>query len=126
MKLLNVLSTIYSKLFYKKQSLDSVQEIFDKVIDNGYYTSIAGNEKFKYSNYMCYSLKYAYEDNIITKKDFFLARKEIEQYIGMSGLESVLSWNRLPSNYDDRLKIYRNWEDKPVLRGCRFYNKAAS
>ena len=90
----------------------SVQEIFDAVIDGGFYT--------EYTDWMCLSLSDAHLEGVISKKEREIARREIGEYLGSFGtLESKLYHYNLPYEFPDRLAIYRNWKNRPTFKGRR-------
>ena len=87
----------------------SVQEIFDAVIDTGFYT--------EYENWMCYSLESARSYGVISKKEEKIARREIRAYLGeYTLLETKLFHLGLPCKLSDRLALYRNWANRPSLK----------
>jgi hypothetical protein len=84
-----------------------VQEIFNKVINAGYYT---GSDY----GFMCLSLSVANNQQVITAEERFTTIEEIANYIGshitlMAYLESL----QLPYRGTDRLKIYQDWANRP-------------
>lgn len=87
----------------------SVQEIFDAVIDGGFYTERV--------YYMCFSLQGAYSEGVISKKEMCIAGRSIKSYLGRRySLESLLLEHGLPRKFSDRLSIYRNWANRPRLK----------
>jgi len=86
----------------------SVQEIFDAVIDAGFYT--------EHEDWMCRSLELARLCGVISKEEKKIARREIGAYLGsFTILESKLYFYNLPYKFPDRLAIYRNWASRPSL-----------
>lgn len=87
----------------------SVQEIFDAVIDGGFYT--------EREDYMCFSLQGAYCEGVISKKEMRITGRSIKSYLGRRySLESLLLEHGLPRKFSDRLSIYRNWANRPSLK----------
>lgn len=100
-------------MFKKLKSLfrktRSVQEIFDAVIDGGFYT--------EREDYMCFSLKGAYSEGVISKKEMRIAGRSIKSYLGRRySLEAVLLEHGLPRKFSDRLALYRDWANRPSLK----------
>lgn len=92
----------------------TLQQIFDAVIDAGYYRESGCND------YMCNSLSTACEANIITQGEYNKALKAVNQYSKPTNqaiytLRNVLYKNGLPYVYSDRLAIYRNWARRPKI-----------
>lgn len=93
----------------------SIQEIFNEVIDAGFYS-----ENYKanqYCSFMCFSLKYAEADGVITKQEMDYALLEIRSYVK---IESTLSDElkelfKREVTFKDTLDIYKNWEKRPDL-----------
>lgn len=86
----------------------SVQEIFDAVIDAGFYT--------ERTEWMCFSLRGAHSKGVISAKEMEIAECEIGEYLGgYALLESKLYDGSLPNQFPDRLAIYRNWSSRPSL-----------
>lgn len=87
-----------------------VQEVFNKVIDAGYF-------KKRYSTllpFMCRELRKAVHAGVISTEECTTAEKEISQYLGKYGtLWLKLLHLGLPHAYADRLFIYRNWNNRP-------------
>lgn len=90
-----------------------LQEIFDVVIDKGYY-GFPGGE----SSCMCLALNSAMSDNIITDVEYKKAMQSIRNYmLGYQGiLRRLLRHNDLPCEHQDRLAIYRNWSKRPKIK----------
>lgn len=90
-----------------------VQEVFNKVIDTGYYK----NTYLLHQTLMCLSLSSAASAKVITEKERAAATKEIIQYLeGYLTLSLKLSCMNLPDRFEDCLVIYRNWNNKPRRR----------
>ena len=84
----------------------SVQEIFDAVIDGGFYT--------EHCDCMCFSLEGALRAGVISKEEGRIADREISEYLDPYPLlKSKLHWHGLPSKFSDRLAIYRDWKNRP-------------
>src|SRR5690554_3155291 len=97
-----------NKLKFLFRKPRSVQEIFDAVIDAGFYT--------ERTEWMCFSLRGAYSNGVISVKEMEIAECEIDEYLGgYSLLETKLYHNDLPCEFPDRLAIYRNWSNRPSL-----------
>lgn len=107
----------------------SIQEIFDKVIRAGLYddfhqepelyktVEIDGEEYAAYP-YMCNALASAECAGVITESERMLAQEAIDAYLDPTDrayLINALYVNGLPNEFEDRLKIYNNWEKRPKL-----------
>lgn len=87
----------------------SVQEIFDAVIDGGFYT--------EREDLMCFSLGGACFEGVISKKEREIAAGSIQSYLRpYYSLESKLSCYDLPNKFPNRLAIYRDWANRPRLK----------
>jgi len=103
---------MFKKLRFLFKEPRSVQEIFDAVIDAGFYT--------ERTDWMCHSLDGAYFNGVISVKEKEIARRVIREYLGWFGtLESKLYHYNLPYEFPDRLAIYRNWKNRPTFKGRR-------
>ncbi len=92
--------------FYPK----TTQEIFNIVIDNGYY----GTEASHREDFMCIALFSAYINKVITKDELAKATDEIDDYLnGVPLLRLYLLDRDLPHSFNDRLAIYRDWTNRP-------------
>ena len=95
----------------------NIQEVFNKVIEKGYY-----NEE---DEFMCNSLAKAGIDGVISEEEFVVASDSVQDYLEELGLwtgdtritlEDGLS---AISNYQEkwlfheRLAIYLDWENRP-------------
>lgn len=88
----------------------TIQEIFNAVIDNGYY------EDSEVKQFMCISLNAACKAGVITYEECYEATDLINDYIGeWFFLEFALFNNGLPYDFESRLAIYRDWASRPVL-----------
>lgn len=96
--------------------MKSVQEILDIVINHGYYKSYF--EIARASPYMCLALYEAALDGVITTSEEQLAEAAICEYLeptGRGSLEEALIHSWLPNDFERRLRLYRNWADRPTL-----------
>jgi len=57
--------------------MSTIQEIFRRVIRRGCYN----NANYDGSEYMCWALSHAYESDIITRDEFYDARRAIDEYL---------------------------------------------
>lgn len=93
----------------------SIQGIFNEVINAGFYSeNYKANE---YCSFMCFSLKYAEADGVITKQEMEFALLQIRSYVK---IESTLSDElkelfKREVTFKDTLDIYKNWEKRPDL-----------
>ena len=100
---------MFNKLRFLFKEPRSVQEIFDAVIDAGFYT--------ERTEWMCFSLRGAYFNGVISVKEMEIAECEIDEYLGgYALLETKLGCSALPCEFPDRLAIYRNWASRPNLK----------
>lgn len=98
--------------------MKSVQEIFDIVINHGYYKSHF--EIRRTSPYMCVALYAAALGGVITESEERKAYLAIYEYLDPTwcvSLEDALQQSDLPNSFTRRLHLYRNWADRPNLRG---------
>lgn len=90
--------------------MKSVQEVFNLAISLNYYRDVGKDE------FMCLALETMLEQEIITAREYLKAKKEINDYKGgFLTLRNRLTAAGLPSRFEDRLTIYKNWADKPEL-----------
>lgn len=94
----------------------TIQEIFNLVIDNGFYEI----ESKGYA-YMCHSLYSAYKNGCIGMDEVVLATDAIESY--MQGSEVIALVTALDSGlgketstFRDCLLVYKDWENRPELK----------
>ena len=88
----------------------TTQEVLNAVISSGHY------RKESPASEMCLSLIKAWEDGVITRKEYKQAVIEIQDYIqGFSFLSTALHTNGLPHDRPNRLALYQNWNDRPML-----------
>lgn len=91
----------------------TLQEIFNVVIDKGYYKEFG----VRGSSFMCNALFGAYCADVITRKEHDKALDAIGNYIDkytsdITLKSALINLNR-PYNFSDRLAIYRNWKNRP-------------
>jgi hypothetical protein len=96
-------------------NMRSVQAIFNVVVLNGFYPKKVNG---KYDNdYMCNALYDTWTHHNITSDEYGLAMGAIKEYLGdFYTLYEALKTNGLPATASDRLAIYKNWVDRPVIR----------
>lgn len=107
-----------TKLFnsvYRWFNPKTTQEVFDIVIDSGYYAncSILNPDK---SYFMCVALRLAYDDKLVTNKERCATLTQIDAYITSTTshvLKTYLIERNLPYAFNDRLAIYRDWANRP-------------
>lgn len=90
----------------------NIQEIFNRVIDKGYYNTITDNSA------MCNSLHVAWMWEVISEDEYLYARKQIRKYLYPTNCEylgDALKKAGLPSNIQARTAIYRDWANRPSL-----------
>lgn len=94
----------------------TVQEIFNLAIKTGAY-------KLNGERFMCLALDSMRYNGLITIDECQLAENEIERYLKYLGnkvkggyLGVALERSGLPFSFEDRLKIYQNWENRPKPR----------
>ena len=98
----------------------TVQDIFNTVINHGYFKSYFSIHKC--SEYMCLALDFAQIDGVITPAEADIARLAIEEYLDISGCISLtlaLQESQLPNGFERRLRIYRDWANRPALAPYR-------
>lgn len=84
----------------------NVQEIFNKVIEEGYYSYRV--------MLMCPALGAARRDKVITQEEWQLAIDEIKAYLkGYGSLGGKLMNMKLPYKFEHRMEIYKNWSERP-------------
>lgn len=88
----------------------TTQEILNAVIASGHYP------KESPAPQMCLSLLYAWEDDVITHKEYKQAVIEIQDYIrGFGFLSTALDVNGLHADRPSRLALYQDWANRPTL-----------
>lgn len=98
-----------SKLFFWRRKVD-VQDVFNRVIDAEFYS-----EGY---DWMCLSLEGARERGLISRSEYKQAGDEIGAFLifGYPTLRWALEANGLPSDFESRLAIYRDWTNRPNLK----------
>lgn len=98
----------WKRIFYWRKKVD-VQDVFNRVIDAGFYSGAR--------DWMCTSLLNAEYRGLISRGECRQARDEIGAYLSYRHptLEWALVANGLPSDYEFRLAIYRDWASRPSL-----------
>lgn len=92
----------------------NVQEVFNKVIEAGYYAIY--EEGKRSSTLMCFALSKAHMDNLITLDERHQAGLAIRDYLPDCGtLEDKLFRNNYPYGFKARRTIYLNWNNRPDL-----------
>lgn len=94
----------------------TIQQIFDIIIDAGHYHSL-----------MCFGVYDAHIHELITTEEHDFAIAEIRRYLcDLGGNEDYWSGDVRPDlvdalrlaglafSFEDRLKIYREWADRPL------------
>ena len=90
--------------------MKTVQEVLDLAISLRYYRD-EGKDR-----YMCLALETMLAHKVVTLEEYLSAVAEIDTYVGFEGtLYNKLSYNNLPSTFEDRLTIYSNWSLRPTL-----------
>lgn len=106
--------------------MKSIQEILDLALESGLYVSREEYDKMKlnlcddHSYYMCDVLGTICADGVITEEELNLSSDEIAKYIqdskyNASCMSFFLEKNSLPSSHEDKLEIYKDWENKPKI-----------
>lgn len=110
------------------QSVLTIQEILNIVIESGCYgkeSTILDEEHYKSINwneasnrYMCSALYIARQRELITFEDCSYATNEIMDYIYSTGaaksyLSAMLKFFDQPHEFEDCLKIYQDWNNRP-------------
>ena len=88
---------------------EEIQALFDKVIDLGHYHHIG----------MCASVAHARAAGILNDQETAMLGDTIRRYLiptGCTWLFAALKDNGLPYSPEARLAIYRNWENRPLLK----------
>lgn len=85
----------------------NVQEVFNKVIDSGCYNK--GN-----CSLMCPALGVARRTGEINQDEYQLGIDAIKDYLkGYGSLGGKLLNMKLDYMFEDRLRVYQNWEARP-------------
>lgn len=89
-----------------------MQVLLDLVIDGGTYAPIDKPYKDS-SHFMCRAVTLS---DKLTEKEKDKVIRKIDKYIKNEfSLEHILHNNGLPSDFEARLFLYRNWKKRPVL-----------
>lgn len=92
-----------------------IQTIFNVVIEAGLYPQQPSKTSH---DLMCFSLSTGVVAKVISVKEYVFAKAQIECYLGDYGLLAVaLEKAELSGCIQDRLAIYKDWENKPTLKG---------
>lgn len=100
-----------------------VQEVFNKVIDAGFYATDRVS-----SEYMCHAIEAAREEGDISQDEFVATRQAIDEYMGLihetgGSMAHALYVSRLGNPdalYSDEwcvlhgIKFYLNWANRPM------------
>ena len=87
----------------------TTQQVFNRVVNGGFYTQEDG--------LMCHSLKTAARQGFIAKEEFIQATAEIREYLsGFGSLGGFLSYKDQPYDFNSRLSIYLDWDNKPSFK----------
>lgn len=91
------------------ERLTDVQRIFNKVIEANIYH--VGRVRM-----MCWALRVARDTGVITAEDETLALHAINEYLqDFVFLAYALESRGMPCTFEDRLKLYQDWENRPKL-----------
>lgn len=92
----------------------NIQEIFDVVIDRGFYSNVPIYNWASW--YMCEAVYFAQVTGHITGAERRMAVDAINEYLqAYVFLRAALSCSDLPCGYEDRLAIYKDWANRPQL-----------
>lgn len=103
-----------------------VQQIFNAVIAAGYYSEHEVYDAGEISAYgpgdkrdfMCGALRIALHFGVISAGKYVLAKKAVSLYMDQSDrayLESALKEAGMPSSFEYRLALYKDWANRPNL-----------
>ncbi len=99
----------------------NTQEILNLVIDGGFYTE--SKETPSKTVFMCIAIKYAMIAGAVSEADYNATRETIDEWLCNVGdyskdvvLEDVLEEVGIPNTYEERVKIYRNWDNRPRFK----------
>ena len=90
----------------------NIQEIFNRVIDRGYYDTSHANSA------MCNSLASALSWDDISEDEYQFAREQIDNYLLPTDcwfFQPALKQAGLPHDIEARSAIYRDWANRPAL-----------
>ena len=92
----------------------NIQNVFNKVIENNLYPY---NPEYLLSrDYMCYSIIVASDVKLITNEEAFSALQAIDFYLNDHGtLVGMLKEYGISHTIEDRLKIYKDWKNRPTI-----------
>ena len=93
--------------FKRKSQIRDTQEIFNVVIRNGLYRG-----SMESSLHIAYVFKY------IKAEEYKLAYEEVRDYLNTSDsriLKIALMDKGLPSNHEDCIHIFLDWDNKPNI-----------
>ena len=91
-----------------------IQKILNKVLNSGYYYP---EVKPQFNSFMCLAAEQAAENNVIYLSELELLNEVIDDYLGnYDNLEFALDLNGLPSEFEDRKRLYQDWENRPQLK----------
>jgi hypothetical protein len=95
----------------------NVQDLFNKLINLGYYASIP---TYNSSRFMCIAAVYAKAEKAITPEEYAELVTAIKNYLQRGAaeysLDRLLQINGLPCNFNACLQVYKNWSKRPTLR----------
>jgi hypothetical protein len=103
----------------------TMQEILNVVIESGVYRPLPTNDFYipfhmvgYGSYYMCDCVDHCYQIlKLISEDEHTLVIDNIRKYIDYRfSLEGVLYKNNLPSSFESRLVIYKDWDNRPKLK----------
>lgn len=111
------------------KTMRSMQEILNLALESTLYISREEFDKLKlnlcdvHSYYMCDVLEALCDRDIITEQELQKVISEITKYINSDSensedvysLESFLEKKNLPSSHYDKIKIYKNWDLRPMV-----------
>lgn len=90
--------------------MNDIQETLNKVIDSGIYRT---ND---FSSLMCVAIGRAVSLGLVSAKEAIKTENAICEYIKPYGsLSPALFNNGLPYEFNDKLKIYKDWANRPKL-----------
>lgn len=96
---------------------DKAQRIFNKIIDGGFYNNTTKFPVHRISVFMCHAADEACCNKVISQKDYIFIKKEIKRYIKHHVyLSALLKMIGHPSDFEDRLDIYKNWASRPFAQ----------
>lgn len=94
----------------------TIQQIFNKVIKEGYYPRGGKHPSFQY---MCAALQYSAGAKVITGDEATKAKKSISKYLEPTGKTTLAAalrgTNAILNTVEERLAIYKDWKNRPAL-----------